>query len=45
MPITLEQHIVELRNLAKTLMPYSFPKAKVEEDQEVITLRTETVTG
>jgi hypothetical protein len=40
MPITLDQHVAELRSLANTLMSYSFPKVKIEEDQEVITLRT-----
>lgn len=38
--IPLEQHVAELRDLAKTLMPYSFPKVSVEDDAEVIPLRT-----
>lgn len=40
MQIPLEQHVQELRDLAKTLTPYSFPKVKVEDDQEVIVLRS-----
>jgi hypothetical protein len=37
---TLDKHISEMKAIAKTLMPNSFPKATVEEDQEIICLRT-----
>lgn len=43
MPITLSQHVNELRNLAKTLIPYSFPRVNVDEDKEVIVLRTRQI--
>ena len=38
--LSLEQHVKEMKELAKTLIPHSFPKVDTPDDQDIIILRT-----